>query len=101
MYQQGTPRMEITSVYPFILRIFELRFGGTVRERDVGSPRSIYRWRISGDGAINCMNKLYPYLVEKQVQVSLILKLRDTKPGPLRDGMMAQMRALKIFNYEH
>ena len=93
--------MEITSVYPFILRIFELRFGGSVRQRNIDSPRAIYRWRLSGEKAINCMKQLHPYLVEKQVQVSLILKLRETSPGPLREGMLAQMRAMKIVNYEY
>ena len=43
---------------------------------------------------------IYPYLWEKLPQADLMLRIRDTKPGLKRDGLIAQLKHLKHLEYE-
>jgi len=38
-------------------------------------------------------------MIEKRPQVDLILEIRQHKPGAIRDGMVAQLGALKHYDY--
>lgn len=99
-FANGSPVIEVTSVFPFILHALEIRFGGSCREMKAqGENRPVFRWSVYGVGALDALLQLRPYMIEKGPQVDLIFLARETKPGPLRDGYLAQMKALKHYNY--
>ncbi len=96
-----TPTVSISNTFPYVLRKLHEVHGGTVENRRATKNcRSYYQWRIYGDDAIEMIRLIYPYLWEKLPQADLLLRIRDTKPGPKRDGLIAQLKHLKHLEYE-
>tara|TARA_R100001163_G_scaffold65152_1_gene61356 strand:+ start:3326 stop:3673 length:348 start_codon:yes stop_codon:yes gene_type:complete len=98
-----TPVIDVASVYPYTLRLFSERFGGTVTPRRVSrdSVRDYYQWRVHGNKAIAALNAALPYLREKKAQALLVLEIRQTPPGTTRDGLIAQLKGFKKLEYKH
>lgn len=94
----GSVRMEVKSVFPWILEEFVARFGGTVSP--VKSDRNTWRWDLSGPRAEQALHALHPYLYVKKTQARLALEARDAGPGPAREAKVAEIGALKHCNYE-
>jgi hypothetical protein len=98
----GTARVEITSVFPWSLWRFRRHFGGRVAKRrpKPNSTRPVYRWSLSGDQARACLRTLREFMHEKRIQADLVLRICETPPGPARQGMVAQLGALKHAHYK-
>lgn len=92
-------RMEIKSVFPWILSEFQARFGGTVRQ--VKSTRNTWAWSASGSNAERALLALIPFLYVKKEQALLCLKARRLRPGPERQSLLGQLKALRHCNYEN
>ncbi len=98
---KGSPTLEVTSTYPYTLKLFESLYGGTFTECDARSTahRNYFRWRIYGDAATRVLEDLIDHLQEKRVQALLIFEIRKTPPGHERDGMIAQLTQMKRLDY--
>lgn len=94
-----SPEVSITNTFPYTLRKLAELFGGRVVKRSYSDGREYYQWRIYGDNAINFIHKVRPYLWEKLPQADLVLRIRETEPGPQREGLLAQLKQLKRLNY--
>jgi hypothetical protein len=95
----GTPRIEIAGVFPWILEEYAMRWGGSVRPMRSSHSRPIWRWSICGDKAERCLLDLMPDLYVKKAQGQLVLQARRIEPGPYRDSVIAQVKALKHRDY--
>jgi hypothetical protein len=98
-FSSGTPRVEISSVFPWILEEYILRWGGSIRKMASKHSRPVWRWIVSGDKAERCLLALLPYLYVKKAQSQLVLQARRIKPGPYREAVIAQLKALKHQEY--
>ena len=98
----NSPTIQVASVFPYTLRLFAESFGGNVKKRmpKDGLRKVYYDWRTFGDTSIDVINLTLPYLHEKKQQAELILLMRKAKKGPERDGMGAQLVAMKKIEYE-
>ncbi len=102
MYRTS-PTIEIASVFPYTLRLFAESFGGNVKRRDRKDDdvrKTFYHFRIFGEGALDLIRLTLPYLHEKKQQAELVLLMRKAKPGPEREGLKAQLSAMKKIEYE-
>ena len=95
-----SPEVSVTNTFPYTLRKLAEMFGGVVRTRTQPDGREYFQWRIYGDNAIDFIHQVRPYLWEKLPQADLVLRIRDTEPGPQRDGLRAQLKQLKRLNYD-
>lgn len=95
-----TLEISITSIYPYTLKVFQVAYGGAINHRkgDV-NRRTSYQWRIYGQGAMKVLEDVLPYLREKKVQALLCVAIRETPPGPEREGLMAQLKSMKRVEY--
>jgi hypothetical protein len=98
-FSSGTPRVEISSVFPWILEEYIMRWGGSIRKMTGKNSRPVWRWIVSGDKAERCLLALLPYLYVKKAQSQLVLQARRIKPGPYREAVVAQLKALKHQEY--
>jgi hypothetical protein len=94
-----TPTIAVTNTYPYTLRKLCEMHGGTIDERLKPPGRPYYQWRVYGDQAMDLIQLIHPYLWEKLPQADLILRIRDTTPGPRREGLIAQLKHLKRLDY--
>lgn len=102
MYRTS-PTIEIASVFPYTLRLFVESFGGKVKRRnrrDGDLRKTYYHYRIFGEGALDLIRLTLPYLQEKKQQAELVLLMRKAKCGPEREGLKAQLSAMKQIEYE-
>ena len=97
-----SPTIQVASVFPYTLRLFAESFGGNVKKRRPKDAlrKVYYDWRTFGDTSIDVINLTLPYLHEKKQQAELILLMRKAHPGPERDGMKAQLAAMKRIEYD-
>ena len=97
-----SPTIQVASVFPYTLRLFAESFGGTVKKRipNDGIRKVYYDYRTFGDKTIDLIKLTLPYLHEKKQQAELILLMRKANPGPERDGMKAQLAAMKRIEYD-
>lgn len=100
-FSGGTPRVEIKSVFPWVLTEFTLRWGGSVRLSSQPTERNLWRWSISGNNAESCILDLIPDLYVKKEQAHIVLQARRVHPGPYRDSLIEQLKALKHRNYRY
>ncbi len=98
-FSAGSPRIEVKSVFPWVLEQIRLRFGGSVLTITLPDDRPTYRWAVSGDKAIQALMALRAFLIVKRTQADLVLEARAHSPGPARDGIVAQISALKHHGY--
>lgn len=98
-YAGGSPRLELVSIFPWILDEFQARFGGSIRE--LAGERRTWRWDLSGSSAAAALVALQPHLYVKKTQARLVLEAREMPPGPERNCRIGEIRALKHCNYEH
>lgn len=87
-------------MYPWVLLQIADEYGGSVGEAQEDNGRPLYRWTVSGHRAVEALERLLPWLVVKQAQASLVLQARGTPAGRVRDGIVAQVAALKHWDYE-
>lgn len=99
-FSDGTPRIEVAGVFPWVLDEFADRYGGTVSRTSGEGERPFYRWRLSGWNAALALQSMGPHLIVKRVQAELVLRAYALPPGPERDGIAAQIKALKHHGYE-
>lgn len=100
-FSRGTPRVEIKSVFPWILTEFSLNWGGAVRLCSQPPDRNLWRWGVCGDSAEKCLIDLVSDLYVKQEQAHIVLQARRVRPGPYRDGLVEQLKALKHRNFRY
>lgn len=98
----NSPTIQVASVFPYTLRLFAESFGGKVKKRRPKDAlrKVYYDWRTFGDTSIDVINLILPYLHEKKQQAELMLLMRKAKKGPERDGMGAQLVAMKRIEYD-
>ena len=96
----NSPTVSVTNTFPYTLRKLCEMYGGRVDERESKTGRLYYQWRLYGDPAIDFIREVRPHLWEKLPQADLVLRIRDTKPGQQRDGMIAQLKHLKRLEYK-
>jgi len=98
----NSPTIQVASVFPYTLKLFAESFGGKVKKRrpNDGIRKVYYDWRTFGDTSIDIINLTLPYLHEKKQQAELMLLMRKAKKGPERDGMGAQLVAMKKIEYD-
>ena len=95
----ATPRVAVTSIFAPVLELFREAFGGSIRKLK-GDNRAVWQWEASGNRAMRCLVRLVPFMFEKQAQARIAMEARGTKPGPHRDGLVAQLAALKRVDYQ-
>ena len=98
-FSTGSPRVEITSVFPWILEEYQMKWGGSLRTLTSPNERQLWRWTACGDKAEKCLIDLLPFLYVKKAQAQLILQARRVEPGPYRDSLIGQVKALKHRDY--
>lgn len=98
-FSKGTPRIEVKSVFPYVLLEICERFGGRVR-RIANEERPTYVWQVTGTNAYNALIALEPHMVVKKAQATLILDACMVDPGGYREGLEGQIAALKHHHYE-
>lgn len=98
-FSSGTPRIEVKSVFPWVLHQLQDRFGGSVTKINEEGERSFYRWAISGQRAQMALIQLEPHLIVKRAQAALVIQACRMEPGAYRDGVVAQISALKHHDY--
>lgn len=95
-----TPEVSATNVFPYTLYQLKESFGGSVRSyKNAPDGRTYYQWRSYGDGALQVVHLILPYLWEKLPQAELLLSIRAEEPGAKRSGLIRQLRSLKQIDY--
>jgi len=89
----------VTGVFPYVLESFMEAYGGRLRKLK-GTDRSTFRWEISGQNAAEALRCVLPFMFVKREQGLLVLRANDLPPGPYRDGVVAQLKALKHHDYQ-
>lgn len=97
-YSGGTPRVTVVSVFTGVLEEFRYYFGGTIGSCSA-KDRPVWRWFVSGEKAMTTIQVLLPHLFEKRAQADLVIHIRETRPGPFRDGLVSQLKGLKNYHY--
>lgn len=101
-YDKGCPSITVVSLFTGVLRVFLYDFGGSIYpHKKPGSRRECWRWVVTGDKAITCLDELTPFLFEKRPQAELVLRLRLTVPGPHRAALIEQLNAMKKASYDY
>jgi hypothetical protein len=97
----GSPTLEITSTFPYTLRLFHSIYGGTLDDCPArnAAHRHAFRWRIYGDSAMAVLDDLMEHLQEKRIQALMVFEIRKTERGHERDGMIAQLSQMKRLDY--
>ena len=97
----GSPEVSATNAFPYTLRQLQAMFGGGISvEKAKDRCRTIYKWRLYGDPAIDLVHALRPYLWEKLPQAELLIAIRAESPGAKRDGLIKQLGQLKRIDYK-
>jgi len=65
-----------------------------------GNQRVYYQYRIYGDPALELLKKILPYLREKRVQALQLFRIRELPPGPEREKLKAELKAMKQVEYK-
>lgn len=90
--------MSVSNTYPPVLHQLCRRFGGVVYEdmhtKTRENCRPCWRWGVSGKKARRLLRVMYPLLQEKAQQALWLLIMAAT-PKFLRNGMDAELRAMK------
>lgn len=94
-FYSGSPRVYASGVYPWVLDLLVAQYGGSIYFSRTRDGRPFYAWTIRGDAAMAVMAAIKDHLVVKRAQVLLIEAARCLPPGPQRDGIVAELSALK------
>ena len=68
-------RLKIGNTYPLTLFIAREFFGGQVYREKQRNGRTMFSWCVYGDEAQAALTALAPFLIEKQLQALLVLKV--------------------------
>lgn len=68
----------INTGLPSLLKIKDL-FGGDVSQRKQKVNKEQYQYRLYGEGAVNALSLLVPFLIEKQSQALLAIEWWDKR----------------------
>lgn len=98
-FYSGSVRIEVTGVFPYVLQYLKDQYRGNVRKLK-GPDRATYRWDVCGYNAQAALTRMIPFLFIKREQAVLALHAASLKPSPKRDGVEAQIRALKHHDYK-
>ena len=92
----------MASVYPFTLEEIAINLGGKVFKRQPHgrNQRVHYQYRIYGDPALELLKTILPYLREKRVQALQLFRIRELPPGPEREKLKAELKAMKQVEYK-
>ena len=100
-WNQSSPEVSVTNCFPYTLHQLAASFGGSVRCYDNKKKgRTYFQWRVYGEGAINLVKLLKPYLWEKLPQAELVLAIRAERPGPRRKALIKQLSSMKQIDYK-
>ena len=98
---RSSPIIEAVSVYPFTLEEIAINLGGKVFKRvPRAKQRVYYQYRIYGGPALELVKKILPYLREKRVQALQLFRIRELPPGPEREKLKAELKAMKQVEYK-
>jgi hypothetical protein len=95
-------RVSVSNCFPWTLQALREEFGGSVYRKSTKSRcRAAYQWDAHGDNAIDCIQAVLPYLIEKGPQAALVLDYRAWPPSSAkRASIEAELKRLKRTNYE-
>lgn len=99
---RGSPVIEVSNTYPYVLVTLQSLFGGTVRQKRKNNPtsRTLYEWYCSGDTARQAMTILLPLLREKKPQVEILLEMgRYPKRSEYHRKLREKLIGLKRIDY--
>lgn len=91
----------ITNTYPHTLNEIKDLFGGRTKpcKRTNTKWRNAYRFSIYGKCACDMLEKLIPFLKEKQPQAKLALEFYGTKDKAKKAQIQQQLKDLKHINH--
>lgn len=100
-WNNGTPEVSVVGVFAPLMAALESRFGGralphTIKEK---AERPVWRWYVTGDNAMRCLEFIRSALKEKRAQADIVFALRQLSPGKLRDSLVKELSALKRTHY--
>lgn len=95
-----TPIIECATTYPETLESLQRLYGGSFNQFRYPEGKPMFRWSITGPGAIRVIEDIYPHLKEKQVQAALLRKvLRYPPKTAMRSAHLRELKALKRIPY--
>lgn len=98
LVNNGSPRIEVSSCHKRTLELLRDTFGGAVASsKRPGAPyhhKPVWRWQIGGVWALEVMNAVLEYSVEKREQIEVILDFCLKHEGD-RDQTMKKLSELK------
>ena len=97
------PQIEIENTFPTTLDEVRRTFGGgvkKVRRAKVKNHRTAWKWYVRGDNALDTVEMVMPFLIEKRRQAELLLMIGDYPLGSSqREMMMTELKSLKRIDY--
>ena len=97
-----SPSVSITNTFPHTLDEVRRTFGGSMRRRNPNafSHRTTWCWEVHGPTALDTVQMVMPFLIEKRRQAELLLMIGDyPKSSSQREMMMKELKSLKRIDY--
>lgn len=97
------PQIEIENTFPHTLIEVRKTFGGGVRKvrrTQASNHRTAWKWYVRGDNAVDTLEMVMPFLIEKKRQAELLLMIGDYPNGSSqREMMLHELKSLKRIDY--
>jgi hypothetical protein len=93
-------RLKIGNTYPLTLFIAREFFGGQVYRENTRNGRTMFAWCVYGEESTAALTALVPFLIEKQLQALLVLKVGNYPPkSEQRRLLMSYITELKRIDH--
>ena len=93
-------RLKVGNTYPLILFILREFFGGSIYREPAEGRRTMFAWAVYGQNALKAVQALVPFLIEKQEQGQILLKM-DKYPAKSEQRRLLSERLTQLKHIDH